>query len=122
MQRIDNPPDNQFTNGDPEHGVTGTVVTGQWLNAVQEEIATVIGDAKIVLDEPGGAVNDQLLAALNKLYGRKSQIYHEIMAMIANLGDEHTDLEEMLAELETLYGDTANVGGDLYLYSILGGL
>ncbi len=41
MRRI-NSPDNQFHNGNPLQGQLGTVVTAEWLNAVQEEIAAAI--------------------------------------------------------------------------------
>lgn len=49
MQRI-NSSDQLFHDGDPFSGVQGTVVTAQWLNSVQEEIANVILSAGIALD------------------------------------------------------------------------
>lgn len=49
MQRI-NTPDHLFHNGDPFNAIQGTVVTAEWLNAVQEEIAAVIEAAGIELD------------------------------------------------------------------------
>jgi hypothetical protein len=49
MLRI-NSPDHLFHNGDPFNGIQGTVLTAEWLNAVQEEIAAVIEAAGIPLD------------------------------------------------------------------------
>lgn len=48
-------------------GVTPTIVTADWANAVQEEIVAVIAQAGIALDKTNRA---QLLAALNQLYVR----------------------------------------------------
>ena len=45
MFRIDGPGatnDNKFTEGDPSEGARATVVSAEWLNAVQEEIANAI--------------------------------------------------------------------------------
>ncbi|MTI13373.1 hypothetical protein [Sansalvadorimonas verongulae] len=46
MHRIDGEGatnDNRFTSGNPQSGVPATVITADWLNAVQEEIVNVIG-------------------------------------------------------------------------------
>lgn len=64
MHRIDGPGatvDNKFTEGDPVSAVPATEVTGDWLNAVQEEIAAVIVSAGLTLNK---ANNAQLLAAI----------------------------------------------------------
>lgn len=64
MHRIDDPsaaPGGLFTEGDPVTSVPGTVVTADWLNSVQEEIANVIQGAGDALDKPDNA---QLLAAI----------------------------------------------------------
>lgn len=64
MHRIDHATatvDNLFTEGDPVGGVAATVMTDDWANAIQEEIAEVIEAAGITLDK---ADNAQLLAAL----------------------------------------------------------
>lgn len=53
-----------FTEGAPGV-VPATVVTADWANAVQEEIAAVIEDRGIALDKPDNA---QLLEAINKPY------------------------------------------------------
>lgn len=65
MQRI-NSDDGLFHDGDPFNGVQGTMVTADWLNAQQEELASVIEAAGLALD-PGD--NAQLLAALVALIG-----------------------------------------------------
>lgn len=64
MFRIDGPGatnDNKFTEGDPASGTRATVVTDEWLNAVQEEIATVIEQSGLSLDKSDSG---QLLEAL----------------------------------------------------------
>ena len=55
---------NLFTDGNPTSGVPATVVTDDWLNAVQEEVCNVIASRGIALSKP---VNTQLLAALNSM-------------------------------------------------------
>ena len=67
MHRIDGPgaaPGNLFTEGNPSSAVPATVVTADWMNAVQEEIAGVIEGAGDTLDKPD---NGQLAAAINTL-------------------------------------------------------
>lgn len=58
MFRIDGPGatnDNKFTEGDPANGTRATVVSDEWLNAVQEELAKAIEDDGYDLDklDPG---------------------------------------------------------------------
>jgi hypothetical protein len=55
--------DNMFTNGNPASGTAATVVDAKWLNAVQEEIAGVVEDAGITLDDEDSG---QLLQALDQ--------------------------------------------------------
>lgn len=67
MHRIDSSTatgDNKFTNGNPQTATPATVVSDDWLNAVQEEIANVITGASISLSKPD---NTQLLAAIRAL-------------------------------------------------------
>ncbi|MCW5737995.1 MAG: hypothetical protein KIS73_27990 [Enhydrobacter sp.] len=52
-----------YFNNNPGAG-SGTVVSGDWLNAVQEELAAVIGGASMALDRNNNA---QLLAAIQAL-------------------------------------------------------
>lgn len=66
MHRIDGPGatvDNKFTEGDPVSAVPATVVSDDWLNAVQEEIVAVILSAGLTLSK---ANNAQLLAAITQ--------------------------------------------------------
>lgn len=70
MHRIDGPaaaPGGLFTDGDPNVGTPATVVTDDWLNAVQEEVVAVIGAAGIALSKPS---NTQLVASLGVLIAR----------------------------------------------------
>ena len=55
---------NTFTRGNPQTATPATVVSDDWLNAVQEEIVTVITGAGIALNKPDNA---QLLAAIRAL-------------------------------------------------------
>ena len=58
MFRIDGPGatnDNKFTEGDPANGARATVVTEQWLNAVQEEIANAIEGEGLDLNKQDSA-------------------------------------------------------------------
>lgn len=66
MHRIDTPtatPDKRFTEGDPTIPVAATVVSADWLNAVQEELAAVITGAGLELDK---ADNAQLWQAISR--------------------------------------------------------
>lgn len=76
MHRIDHPtavsvlptPDpagtpGYFTDGDPMGGIPATVVTRDWANAVQEEIANVIDAAGIPLDKTNNGQMAQAIAA-----------------------------------------------------------
>lgn len=66
MHRIDTPTatsDNRFTEGDPTIPVAATVVSADWLNAVQEELAAVITGAGLELDK---ADNAQLWQAVSR--------------------------------------------------------
>lgn len=67
MHRIDTTTatvDNKFTRGNPQTATPATVVSEDWLNAVQEEIVSVISAAGISLSKPS---NTQLLAAIRAL-------------------------------------------------------
>lgn len=69
MHRIDGAaaaPGGLFTEGDPNVGTPATVVTDDWLNAVQEEIAGVIEGSGTSLSKPSNA---QLLSAIRVLIG-----------------------------------------------------
>jgi len=64
MHKIDGPGhvDNTYTEGNPTTGTPATVVTADWLNAVQTEIANVITEQGIALNK---ADNTQLNAAID---------------------------------------------------------
>jgi hypothetical protein len=55
MQRVDNPPDNLYVDGNPYTHTKGTIVPAAWLNALQEEVATVIEETGLTLDELNNA-------------------------------------------------------------------
>jgi hypothetical protein len=66
MFRIDGPgatPDNKFTEGDPAVGTRATVVTDEWLNSVQEEIASAIEAEGLVLDKQNSSQLQQLISS-----------------------------------------------------------
>lgn len=70
MHRIDGPgatTENKFTEGDPTVGVPATNVTGDWLNAIQEEISAAIEDAGLTLAKPD---NTQLAEAIRIIAGQ----------------------------------------------------
>jgi hypothetical protein len=67
MHRTDgaNPgPGQSFVEGDPIAGTPATQITGDWLTAVQEEIAGVVEGSGLALDKPD---NGQLLSAIDRL-------------------------------------------------------
>lgn len=74
MHRINTPTatsDNRFTEGDPTIPIQPTVVSAEWLNAVQEELASVITGAGLTLD---AANNAQVLAAIQQLISVKTTL------------------------------------------------
>jgi microcystin-dependent protein len=67
MHRIDGPgaaPGGLFTEGDPNVGTPATVVTDDWLNAVQTEMESVVTGSGLALAKPD---NTQLLQAVRRL-------------------------------------------------------
>lgn len=54
----------QFVDGNASNGTPGTIVTAAWLNAVQEEIISVLTAAGVAIDT---AKTDQLSTAINTL-------------------------------------------------------
>jgi len=56
---------NNFTAGDPQTAVKPTVVTADWLNAVQNEVANFITSKGIVLNKADNTQLSQALAVLN---------------------------------------------------------
>ncbi|CAB3764073.1 hypothetical protein [Paraburkholderia humisilvae] len=68
MQRI-NTPDGQFHAGDPSSGALGTIVTRDFMQSVQEELAAVPEAAGMTLDAAGANQPDnrQVLKAIRRL-------------------------------------------------------
>lgn len=60
-----------FTKGNPGTGTPATIVTDDWANAVQEEMAAVIEAAGIALSK---TAHTQLLTALNARYVPRSSL------------------------------------------------
>lgn len=59
-----------FTQGDPVNGVPATIVTKDWANALQEEVAAVVLAAGLTLDK---ANNAQLLTAITAMIAGAAQ-------------------------------------------------
>lgn len=62
-----------FTEGSPIAGVQATRVSASWLNTIQEEIANVVEEAGITLDQTG-ANTTQLLEAIQSLLGQSTSV------------------------------------------------
>ena len=81
MFRIDGPgatPDNKFSEGDPASGTRATVVTDDWLNAVQEELAQAIED-------DGYALSKVDFGQLSKLLRRRPVYVGSVAEDLAGL-------------------------------------
>jgi hypothetical protein len=65
-------PDGFFTKGNPDDGIPATVVTADWANAIQEELAKVIEDAGIALDKTSHA---QLKLAIQSMQQGNASLY-----------------------------------------------
>ncbi len=81
MHRIDGAgatSDNRFTDGDPASATAATVVTDDWLNAVQEEIVSVISDSAvtpaIALDK---TQTNQLVTAIKRIISASAIAYSQ---------------------------------------------
>ena len=92
MHRIDGPGatvDNHFTEGDPVGGVQATIVTDDWLNAVQEEIVAVITDPLVTPAIPlNKAANNQLITAIKRLITSGYSQATELAAGIAKVATQ----------------------------------
>lgn len=91
MHRIDSAgatADNKFTEGDAATGVAATVVTDDWLNATQEEIAHVI-------EQTGGTLNKlnntQLWAALSGWFAKGVQATETVLGIAKVATQAQTD-------------------------------
>jgi microcystin-dependent protein len=73
MHKIDGPgatDQNQFTQGNPANGTPATVVTPEWLTAVQEELVNVLSEAGVAPSKPD---NTQLYQAIQILINAAAQ-------------------------------------------------
>lgn len=70
MQRI-NTPDGQFHAGDPSSGVLGTIVTRDYMQSLQEEIAGAVESVGLVLDPND---NGQLVKAIKAIMLRTAPV------------------------------------------------
>lgn len=71
MKRIDHATatvDDEFTEGNPGTGTPATRITAQWLNVLQEEIAHLVEQAGMTLDQTG-VDRHQVYAALASMFG-----------------------------------------------------
>ncbi len=113
MHRIDTAGatnDNKFTEGNPTTGVPATVVSADWLTAVQEEILAVLDEAGI---EPSKVNNSQLKAAILSLIAGGGAAVSAGGVSIIDSGDFFADgnVEAALQQLaEKIYSGTINAG------------
>ncbi|MFC3716792.1 hypothetical protein ACFONC_11585 [Luteimonas soli] len=109
MHRIDGQgatSNNKFTEGNPATGTPATEVTADWLNAIQEEIISVLGAAGINMNK---AVNNQLLAAITTLIAGGGVAVTAAGVSIADAGDYLSggDVEAALQQLaQKVYAGT----------------
>lgn len=64
---------NEFTEGNATLSIPATVVSADWLNAVQKELVTVVEGLGLTLKTPGTETGDQVLAAVKKLIQQGGQ-------------------------------------------------
>lgn len=70
--------DNRFTEGDPALSIPATVVSDEWLNHVQEEVAKPIEEMGIALDKGNEGQLWNALLALAQNGGRKLSFKHDL--------------------------------------------
>lgn len=87
MYRIDSrgsTVDGRFTEGNPTTGTPATVVDASWMNAVQDEIVSVIAGAGIALDKTN---NSQLIAAIQALATVQVRSLYPVGSVYVNATD-----------------------------------
>ena len=87
MHRIDHETatsDHKFTEGNPTIPVPATVVTDDWLNAVQEELVAVITGAGLELEKSD---NTQLWQAIGQIISTKAPIATKKKPGLVQIGD-----------------------------------
>lgn len=113
MHRIDGPGNlgNMFSEGDPDSGVPATVVTDDFMNAVQEEIVAVIVGAGLSLSKPNNAQLKQAISLLVKPVGTV-EIRHDDVSPATLYGGAWTEFGQgrMLVGKLTSDADFDTVG------------
>jgi len=96
MKKIDHSTaaDGLFTEGNPATGTPATVVTADWLNGVQEELAHVIEQAGITLD---GEDLTQLRQAIETLIAAGLPDLSALLAHLTDTSDPHATIAALLA-------------------------
>lgn len=133
MHRIDGPGatvDKKFTEGDPVGGVQATVVTDDWLNAIQEEVVAVISDPLVTPAIPlNKAVNNQLVTAIKRLIASGYSQATELVSGFAKVAtqsqtDTGTDDATFVTPKKLRFGFDINLAQNGYvsLPSWLGGI
>jgi len=90
MQRISNPPNNLFIDGNPATGTAGTRVMAAWLNTIQEELAYIVEQAGLTLDSQD---NTQVLEAIKVAAATsKTPIEGGIISMSSGDAAHDTDI------------------------------
>lgn len=64
---------NEFTEGNAQLSVPATVVSADWLNAVQKELVTIVESLGITLLDPNTDTGDQVYTAIKKLIQQGGQ-------------------------------------------------
>ncbi|WP_282265906.1 hypothetical protein [Stenotrophomonas sp. PS02298] len=98
----------RFTEGNPTTGVPATVVTADWLNSVQEEIAAVLTAAGLTLNKGNNA---QLLQAIKSLIAGGGVSVTAAGVSVVDAGDYFTgiEVEAALQQLaQKIYSGTLN--------------
>ncbi len=75
---------NEFTEGSVSLVIPATVVSADWLNAVQKEIVTVVEAAGLTLDTSGTETGEQLLEALELIIGGGGSVAPIVQAINNN--------------------------------------
>lgn len=66
MRRVDNPPNDLFEDGDPTTGTLGTLLMAVLMNAWQEELATILENWNVTLDDNDDAQLATILQAKHR--------------------------------------------------------
>ncbi len=95
-----------FTNGDPATGVPATVVSDQWLNAIQTELVNVATSTGAALDK---ADSTQVLTAIQALIAASSKGYKRDFSP----NNAYSTLSAFLAGTYVSLGQCPTTGGEI---------